>query len=101
MSNAAQVEALFFAALEMGTAAERAAYLDSACASDGELRRLVEKLLAAHPRVGDFLKTPIVEQLSAAEPSDATQELATSTGGHSAVSAGREDPTQTEGGRLG
>jgi WD40 repeat protein/tRNA A-37 threonylcarbamoyl transferase component Bud32 len=61
MSDASAVEALFFAALDK-TDAERAAYLDSACGDDTGLRRQVEKLLKAHPRVGDFLKKPIGEQ---------------------------------------
>jgi formylglycine-generating enzyme required for sulfatase activity/serine/threonine protein kinase len=73
MSNAAAVEALFFAALEKETEAERAAYLDSACGGDGELRGQVEKMLKAHPRVGDFLQKPAVEQLAAApEPCSPT-----------------------------
>ena len=68
------MEALFFATLEKETAAERAAYLDSACGGDAELRRQVEKLLNAHPRVGDFLKKPVVEQLAAGlEQPDATR----------------------------
>ena len=80
MSNASAVEALFFAALEKGTAAERAAYLDSACAGDADLRRQVEKLLEAHLRVGDFLSKPVLEQFAAAPgASDATQELGAST----------------------
>src|SRR5260370_30407451 len=80
MSNASAVEALFFAALEKGSAAERAAYLDSACAGDAQLRRQVEKLLEAHPRVGDFLSKPALEQFAAAPgASDATQELGAST----------------------
>src|SRR5438093_12475494 len=65
MSNPSRVEALFFAALEKPGAAERAAYLDSACGGDAELRSQVEKLLKAHPRVGDFLQGPVVEQLVA------------------------------------
>jgi hypothetical protein len=95
MSNAAPLEALFFAALEKETAAERSAYLDSACGSDAQLRRQVEKLLRAHPRVGDFLNKPIVAQLTAAqEAADATQAINTSTAG-----AGRKGPilAQTEG----
>src|SRR5262249_10247804 len=103
MTNAAAVEALFFAALEKGTAAERAAYLDSACGSDAELRRQVEKLLNAHPRVGNFLKKPAVEQLACApEPSVATEALV-STAGQDAVPARRNGPSQarTEGGRSG
>src|SRR5262249_48633789 len=66
MSHANDVEALLFAALEKPTAAERAAFLDAACAGDGELRRQVEKLLKAHLNVGDFLEKPAVEQLAAA-----------------------------------
>ncbi len=82
MSNAARTEALFFAALEKGTAAERAAFLDFACRGDAALRRQVEKLLNAHPRVGDFLNRPIVEQLAAPpEHHDATQEFGASTDG--------------------
>src|SRR5262245_44834975 len=82
MGNAAAVEALFFAALARGTAAERAAYLDSACGGDAELRRQVEKLLNAHPGVGDFLNRPAVEQLAAApEPIDASQGLDASPDG--------------------
>jgi serine/threonine protein kinase len=53
--------AIFFAALEKATAAERAAYLDEACAGDDDLRRRVERLLAAQPQVGGFLERPVVE----------------------------------------
>src|SRR5262245_58506507 len=49
------VEAIFFAALEKADPAERAAYLDVACGGDGDLRRCVDRLLAAHPKVGRFL----------------------------------------------
>ena len=56
MDNLSNVEALFFAALEKGSSAERAAYLDEACADDQDLRRCVERLLSAHPNVGNFLK---------------------------------------------
>src|SRR5262245_11101922 len=89
MSDAARVEALFFAALEKEAAAERAAYLDAACGGDAGLRRQVERLLKAHPAVGDFLQTPAPQQLARApEPPDATQEF-------DAASAG-----QREGGTL-
>ncbi len=36
----------------------RAAFLDTACASDDSLRRQVEKLLAAHDQADAFLETP-------------------------------------------
>jgi WD40 repeat protein/serine/threonine protein kinase len=90
MSNSDVVESVFFAALDKDTAAERSAYLDSACGDDAGLRRQVEKLLNAHPRVGDFLNKPLVEQLAAApDPADATEELDASTSGHVAVPAVR------------
>jgi serine/threonine protein kinase len=52
------IEAVFFAALEKKEAGERAAYLDQACSGDPDLRRCVEKLLAAQPKVGEFLQAP-------------------------------------------
>src|SRR4249920_1007806 len=64
MINAAVVEDVLFAALEKGSETERAAFLDSACAGDVELRRQVEKLLKAHHNVGDFLQKPIGEKLA-------------------------------------
>ena len=67
MSKASNVESLFFAALEKGSDAERAAFLDTACGGDTELRRQVEKLLQAEARVGDFLQKPVFERLAAAE----------------------------------
>ena len=39
MTRASAVEALLFAALEKPTAAERVAFLDSACAGDAELQQ--------------------------------------------------------------
>jgi hypothetical protein len=50
------VESIFFAALEKASPPERAAYLDEACGTDGELRRRVERLLDAHTEVGSFLE---------------------------------------------
>src|SRR5262245_24951838 len=98
MSNAARVEALFFTALEKPAGAERAAYLDSACGGDAELRSQVEKLLDAHPNVGDFLKMPVAEQLAAPpEPRDATEVFDSPTDDRNAAPAGRDDPnTQGE-----
>jgi serine/threonine protein kinase/WD40 repeat protein len=52
------IEAVFFAALEKKEAGERAAYLERACNGDPDLRRCVEKLLAAQPKVGEFLQAP-------------------------------------------
>src|SRR4051794_31032593 len=56
MDNLFALEAVFLAALEKGAPEERAAYLDQACAGDAELRRHVERLLSAQPKVGNFLQ---------------------------------------------
>src|SRR5262245_36524755 len=49
--------AVFNAALELRTA-ERAAFLDQACAGDAALRRRVEALLRAHNQAEGFLEAP-------------------------------------------
>ncbi len=71
MNLTAAVEALFFTALEKATLTERAHYLDSACRGDAGLRQRVEKLLNAHPQVGNFLTTPAFEQMTTAPERDA------------------------------
>ncbi len=80
MNGASTVESLFFAALEKENAAEQAAFLEWAFGGNAELRRQVQKMLKAHPKVGDFLNKPVGEQLAAAlKPSDATQAMNVST----------------------
>ncbi|MEP7336421.1 MAG: protein kinase [Acidobacteriota bacterium] len=54
-----QVKALFYAASERA-AAERAAFLDEACAGDEALRGEVETLLATDEEAGDFLERPVL-----------------------------------------
>jgi serine/threonine protein kinase len=61
MNERSPAEDIFFAALEKASPAERAAYLDGACAGNDALRRRVEALLAAHPQVGRFLERPVAE----------------------------------------
>jgi eukaryotic-like serine/threonine-protein kinase len=58
MTEQSRVEAIFFGALEKKTPEERAAFLDTACGDDSELRQRVERLLAAHPQIGSFLEPP-------------------------------------------
>ena len=41
-------DSIFWAALEIDAPAERAAYLDSACASDSDLRAQLEEMLEAY-----------------------------------------------------
>ena len=57
MNDPSPLEAIFFAALEKAPQ-ERAAYLDLACAGDSELRRRIEKMLAAQDQAGSFLEKP-------------------------------------------
>jgi serine/threonine protein kinase len=60
MSELSAVESIFLAALGKGSVVERAAYLNEACAGDEDLRRRVERLLDAYPKVGSFLEEPAV-----------------------------------------
>src|SRR5262245_28126102 len=57
MSEMTPAEAVYFAAAAL-PAADRAAYLARACGGNDDLRRLVERMLAARPEVGDFLESP-------------------------------------------
>ena len=52
------IDEVFFAAMERETPEARAAYLDEVCASDPDLRRRVERLLDAQPKMGSFLDSP-------------------------------------------
>ena len=56
MTEMSPAETVFFAALAKVDPAERAAYLNEACGADTDLRRCVDRLLAAHPQVGSFLR---------------------------------------------
>jgi serine/threonine protein kinase len=61
-------ETIFAAALQKATPAERAAYLEGACADDPELRRRVEALLRAHEQSGDLLDPPLRDPGPMTEP---------------------------------
>ena len=54
----AKIKAVFDQVLEMEAAAERAAYLDRACANAPDLRQQVEALLRAYDDAGNFLQGP-------------------------------------------
>ena len=49
---------VFIAALEIDDPTGRAAFLESACGGDRELRQRVERLLQLHEQTGGFLKAP-------------------------------------------
>src|SRR6516164_10302360 len=55
------VKSIFIAAVEKSPGAERAAFLDGACAGDAELRRRVEVLLQAYDQPGSFLEKPFID----------------------------------------
>jgi tetratricopeptide (TPR) repeat protein len=79
---------LFIAVLPIEDAAERAAYLDRACASAAALRQRVEALLAAFAQAGSFLQQPAVDPR-------ATTDLS-----HRGPSSG-SDPTEEAGTAIG
>src|SRR5262249_8440961 len=53
------IDRIFWDAAQIATAGERLAYLDRACAEDGQLRRRVEQLLQARSKVESFLESPV------------------------------------------
>jgi hypothetical protein len=58
---------IFLNALDREDPAERAAYLDEACAGKPELRRRIERLLRIHQAGDSFLEVPAPEQLALGE----------------------------------
>jgi eukaryotic-like serine/threonine-protein kinase len=78
-------ETLFHAALERANLAERAAFLDGACAGMPELRAAVEALLKAHEASGAFLNPPAdtpatIDSASVGPTTEATGVLTPSPG---------------------
>ncbi|MFC1603836.1 protein kinase [Planctomycetota bacterium] len=53
------IEAIYNAALQKASEAERSAYLDAICGDDNVLRGRIEDLLKAHEQAGDFLVVPV------------------------------------------
>src|SRR5262249_54422998 len=68
MTESSPTDAIFFAALAKAATADRAAFLDEACAGDDELRRQVERLLAAHAQADAFLERPVAGAAARAAP---------------------------------
>ena len=52
-------EEIFLKAVEKGTPAERAAFLDGVCGTDAALRAEVEGLIASDEEAGHFLEDPL------------------------------------------
>jgi WD40 repeat protein/serine/threonine protein kinase len=94
MIDFSTIESIFFAALDKPAGEERAAYLNEACGTDTDLRKHVERMLAAQPHVGNFLKQPApVVDRSDREPavSEATATFAT----HAPTANPDRDPDRT------
>ena len=51
-------QSIFIEALEKADTAERAAFLDQACAADPALRPRIERLLERHRQTGDVFDAP-------------------------------------------
>ena len=67
------IDEIFFAAMERESPEARAAYLDEVCGPDPDLRRRVERLLDAQPKVGSFLDAPAVGPTMNLEPPQAME----------------------------
>jgi hypothetical protein len=65
-------ESIFLAALEQVTPADRAAYLDAACAGDTALRERVEALLRSHTDPDSFLDKPAIARQAEGTGGDPT-----------------------------
>src|SRR5882672_4118179 len=65
MNDAPERDVVVFTEALCLPAAERADYLDCACAGDAELRRRVEAILEGYEKSGDFLAEPATGVLTA------------------------------------
>src|SRR5262245_26982361 len=71
-------ESIFLAALEMPVE-DRAPFLDAACSDDAGRRQRVERLLSAHPKVGDFMERPVVPGFHSRSQADQSRASASSS----------------------
>jgi hypothetical protein len=62
------IEDIFSRALQFNNKADRAAYLNKACADDSRVRERVESLLAAHDGAASFLENPVKDMPSETTP---------------------------------
>ena len=70
-------QSLFIDALAIPDPAERAAFLDRACAGDPALRARLDRLLAHHAQAGSFLDQPAALDPTGAPPEESTAGLPT------------------------
>src|SRR5262249_6897827 len=65
-----RIKKLFLEAAEKATAAERAAFLDEACAGDAALRRRLEDLFRVDDQPDPLLDQPVLEDLGGSPPAE-------------------------------
>ncbi len=75
-----RVQAIFLAAVEYSTPADRAVILDRECSTDQELRQRVESLLKANDQPDRFLDQPFVGPADPARDGCIVQDDARSPG---------------------
>src|SRR5262249_15360458 len=68
MRSDPKTESIFWAALAIESAEERAQHLDRACGEDRRLRAQVEELLPAYPKVERFLEPPAAHRDATVAP---------------------------------
>jgi hypothetical protein len=105
------MKAIFVEALDLATDAERAAYLERACAGSPGARARVEALLAAIGQAGSFLESPAQAREASRElgaggdsPTLAIEAVAEDAPGRIEAAAGRPGPrpiTEARGTRIG
>lgn len=81
-----QIEELYHAALER-LPAERAVFLQNACAAESDLRQEVESLLAARDQVGSFIENPPMDVVAGMFAEAEAQALSEHTLGHYRIAA--------------
>src|SRR5262245_38926843 len=57
-ATAYQTDSIFWEALEISPPDRRSDYLDRACDGNPQLRQHLEEMLAAYPKVSEFLERP-------------------------------------------
>lgn len=80
-------KSVFLAALELADGCERSAYLNKTCGGDTLFRKRIEALLVEHERSGQFLNSPVLEQLAAGHDSEESEVTITTRG-----AGGNPDP---------
>src|SRR5437870_2777197 len=76
-----RVKVLLQSALEREPA-ERAVFLDEACAGDPSLRRGIESLILSHEQAGDFIEEPAFVVMAESLENNRAKSLAGQTFGH-------------------